>query len=451
MNLSSVLTDLRQLTGRQTWRTLRSRFREDRLGVTAGSLTFTTTLALVPFFTLMLAVFTAFPVFAKLQAGLQVWLVDSLVPENIARQVVGYMTQFASKANKLGAAGFAIVLVTALALMLTMDRTLNAIWRVKKPRPLAQRVLVYWAAMTLGPLLLAASLATTSYVISASRGVVGSLPGGVKWLLDAVEFALLVLGMTALYRYVPNTYVKWSHAAAGGVFVAVAMAITQKGLALYLGKVPAYSAIYGAFATVPILLVWIYLAWVIVLLGAVIAAYLPSLLQGVERHEDGPGWRFQLALEAMQRLQQARSSPAKGLSLAQLALALRVDTLQLEPVVSVLCELDWLGRIDEQQADGQARLVLLVEPASTPLQPLMQALLLAPGHALDGLWQHDGLRRLVLQDAWQVVAAQAAVEAAAQAAGPTVEAAIESRLAPAPEPADQPPAQQALRQPARAA
>lgn len=415
MNLSSVLTDLRQITGRQTWRTLRSRFREDRLGITAGSLTFTTTLALVPFFTLLLAVFTAFPVFAKLQAGLQVWLIDSLVPENIARQVVGYLTQFASKANKLGAAGFAIVLITALALMLTMDRTLNAIWRVKQPRPLAQRVLVYWAAITLGPLLLGASLATTSYVISASRGVVGALPGGVKWLLDAVEFALLVGGITALYRYVPNTYVKWSHAAAGGVFVAGAMAITQKGLALYLGKVPAYSAIYGAFATVPILLVWIYLAWVIVLLGAVIAAYLPSLLQGVQRHEDGPGWRFKLALEAVQQLAQARSGTAKGLSLAQLALALRVDTLQLEPLVAVLTELDWLGRIDEQQPDGQARLVLLVDPASTPLKPLMQALLLAPGNGLDALWQQTSLSRLVLQDGWQALPAESVANPPAQA------------------------------------
>ena len=131
--------------------TLRERFREDRLGLTASSLTFTTTIALVPFITVALAVFTAFPMFAKFQDVLQKWLIESLVPDNIARQVLGYLNQFAGKANRLGAAGLAALLATALALILTIDRTLNSIWRVKKRRPIAQRVLIYWAAITLGP------------------------------------------------------------------------------------------------------------------------------------------------------------------------------------------------------------------------------------------------------------------------------------------------------------
>ncbi|MFM9880197.1 MAG: YihY family inner membrane protein [Burkholderiaceae bacterium] len=409
MNLPGFIKSLEPLLHQAIWQTLRERFVQDRLGVTAGSLTFTTTLALVPFFTLLLAVFTAFPMFAKLQSGLQVWLVDSLVPDNIARQVLGYMTQFAAKANKLGGVGFALVLVTALALMLTIDKTLNAIWRVKQPRPLAQRVLVYWAAMTLGPLLLAASLAITSYLISASRGVVGGVPGGVKLLLNGTEFILLVLGMTALYRYVPNTFVKWRHAAAGGVFVATALALAQKGLAFYLAKVPSYSAIYGAFATLPIFLIWIYLAWVIVLLGAVIAAYLPSLMRGVGqgalRREGGPGWPFQLALEALQQLDQARSVPTKGLGLNALAQSLRVDSLQLEPVVELLVELDWIGRIDEASSapgrDTEPRLVLLAAPASTPLAPLVARLLLTPSGELAPWWQHAGFDKMVLQDAWR--------------------------------------------------
>jgi YihY family inner membrane protein len=141
---------------------LGERFREDRLGLTASSLTFTTTIALVPFFTVALAVFTAFPMFSKLQGTLQTWLVQSLVPDAIARQVLGYLTQFAGKASRLGVVGLGVLFVTALALILTIDRTLNNIWRVKRPRPFAQRVLVYWAAMTLGPLLLGASLALTS-------------------------------------------------------------------------------------------------------------------------------------------------------------------------------------------------------------------------------------------------------------------------------------------------
>ena len=131
--------------------------------------------------------------------------------------------------------------------------------------------------MTLGPLLLGASLSISSYLISASRGLVAAMPGGVQVLLDVIEFFLLAAGLAALYRYVPNTPVRRSHAWAGGLFAAIGIELARSLLALYLGKVPTYSAVYGAFATLPILLVWIYIAWVIVLLGAVIAAYLPSL------------------------------------------------------------------------------------------------------------------------------------------------------------------------------
>ena len=281
---------------------LRQRFREDRLGLTAGSLTFTTTIALVPLITVALAVFSAFPMFAKLQLVLQKWLVDSLVPDSIARQVLGYLTQFASQASRLGVAGVAVLFATALALVLTIDRTLNAIWRVRQPRPLAQRVLVYWAAMTLGPLLLGASVTMTSYAVSASRGLVGAGPGGVGLLLDTMQFAMVATGVAALYRYVPNTRVQWSHAWAGGLFSAAALELAKLLLVLYLGKVPTYSLVYGTFATVPILLVWIYLAWLIVLLGAMLTATLPGLGTNLLARGHEPGWRFQLALETLQAL-----------------------------------------------------------------------------------------------------------------------------------------------------
>jgi len=154
MNVASLVDQLSRFPWLAAARTLRERVREDRLGLTASSLTFTTTIALVPLFTVGLALFTAFPMFGKLQGSLQAWLVQSLVPDAISRQVLGYLTQFAGKASRLGALGLGVLLVSALALVLTIDRTLNAIWRVRRPRPLAQRVLIYWAATTLGPLLL---------------------------------------------------------------------------------------------------------------------------------------------------------------------------------------------------------------------------------------------------------------------------------------------------------
>ncbi len=355
----------------QTARTLRDRFREDHLGLTASSLTFTTVISLVPLFTVLLAVFSAFPAFNKLQGVMQQWLSDSLFPESIARQVMGYLTQFAAKASRVGAVGFGFLLVSALSLILTIDKTLNGIWRVRRSRPLAQRVLMYWAVLTFGPLALAALLVITSYAESASRGLVSALPAALQFGLNFVQFGLVAWGMSALYRFVPNTVVRWGHAAAGGVFVALGLELAKKGLALYLETLPGMSAIYGAFAAVPILLLWIYIVWLLVLLGAVIVAYLPSLLAGVQRRGGAPGWRFQLALEAVQALEAARATPAKGLQPLDLARRLQVDSLQLEPVMEVLLDLDWVGQLE----DG--RDVLLADLDRTPAGPLVHALLLA--------------------------------------------------------------------------
>src|SRR3954467_9529220 len=176
MQVSRLLQDLQRFPWLSTGRTLLERFREDRLGLQASSLTFTTTMALVPLFTVALAVFTAFPMFGQLQTALQGWLVQSVIPDAIARQVLGYLTQFASKASRLGAVGVGALFFTAIALVLTIDRTLNAIWRVKTQRPLGQRILMYWAVMTLAPLVLGASLSLTSSVVAASRGFGAGMP-----------------------------------------------------------------------------------------------------------------------------------------------------------------------------------------------------------------------------------------------------------------------------------
>lgn len=390
---------LRRFPWSGTALTLRERFREDRLSLTAGSLTFTTSIALVPFFTVALAIFTAFPMFSQLQGALQGWLVRSLIPDNIARQVLGYLTQFSSQANKLGVLGLAILLVTALALILTIDRTLNNIWRVKKARSLTQRIFIYWAAITLGPLLLAASLALTSYAVTASRGLLGAVPNSLNVLIDTVQFLLVAMGVASLYHYVPNTYVKWAHALSGGVFVAAGIAVAKNLLALYLSAVPTYSMVYGAFATLPILLVWIYLTWVIVLLGAVIAAYLPSLLVGIARRDNGNGWQFQLAIEVLAQLDGASRAAQKGVSSSQLVARLQIDSLQLAPVLETLVGLDWVGRLDEAGMDAESRYVLLANPAQTPLEPLLQALLLVKSDPVHKVWEKAGLSRLLLADA----------------------------------------------------
>lgn len=374
-----------------TARTLRQRFREDRLGQTAGSLTFTTTIALVPLVTVVLAVLTVFPMFGDFQTVLQRRLVESLVPDNISRQVLGYLTLFASKASRLGAAGVTALVLSAIALIVTIDRTLNAIWRVRKRRPFAQRVLLYWTTLTLGPLLMAASVVTMSQVMAVSRGFA---PGGwvhLRGLLNGIEFLLLAWAVSALYKYVPYTQVRWRHAWLGGLWVASATEVARNVLTFYFGKMTTFSVVYGAFATVPILLVWIYMAWSIVLIGAVLVANLPSLLSGISRDGRSVGWRFQLALEVLQRLNTARHANTHGLSLLQLCEVLKLDPLQLEEVLSTLVDLDWIARLSElttspnHMAD-EARFVLLADPHQTPLVPLMERLLLVRSVESQGLW-----------------------------------------------------------------
>lgn len=390
---SGFIADLLAWPWLQTLHTFRQRFREEKLGLTAGSLTFTTLISLVPLLTVMLAIFTAFPMFSSFQAALEQYFLKSLIPPNIAKPVLASLTQFAAKANKLGAVGLVALGATALALMLTIDRTLNAIWRVQRPRPMAQRVLVYWAALTLGPLLLGGSLTLTSYAVSVGQGLFTKLPGDLAALLGGVDIVLLGLAVAGLFHYVPNTHVRWRHALLGGAFVSIGFALAKSLLAWYVKQVPTYSTLYGAFATVPVFLIWVYLGWVIVLLGAILAANTPGLTGRLHLRPNTPGQPLALALEVLGELWRAREGGQRGLSDLGLAGALRVDPLQLSPVVDRLLALDWVGRLEEE---GAQRLTLLCEPPRTPAGPLLSAFLADSQGLLANLWAQGDWPRLTL-------------------------------------------------------
>ncbi|HEY0953958.1 MAG TPA: YihY family inner membrane protein [Roseateles sp.] len=391
---NAFIADLLAWPWLQTLHTFRQRFREEKLGLTAGSLTFTTLISLVPLLTVMLAVFTAFPMFSSFQSALEQYFLKSLIPPNIAKPVLASLTQFAAKANRLGVVGLVVLGITALALMLTIDRTLNAIWRVQRPRPMAQRVLVYWAALTLGPLLLGGSLTLTSYAVSAGQGFIGKMPDSVSTLLGGADIVLLGLAMAGLFHYVPNTHVRWRHALLGGVFVSIGFALAKSLLAWYVKKVPTYSTLYGAFATVPVFLIWVYLGWVIVLLGAILAANTPSLTGRLHLRPGTPGQPMALALETLRELQRARDAGCSGLTHLRLARALRVDPLQLSPILDQLLALDWVGRLEE---DGAQRLVLLCAPEHTPAEPLISAFLAGRQGLLANLWRQGQWSALTLQ------------------------------------------------------
>ena len=405
----------RLVDAEQTWpwlvglKTLVLRFREDRLALTAGGLTFTTIISLVPLLTVMLAVFSAFPMFGTLEIALQKYLLQTLIPETIVRPVMGAISQFSMRASRLGAAGLLALIVSALAMMLTIDRALNTIWRVRKRRRIVQRVVIYWAAVTLGPLIFAVSLSATSYAASASRGLLGDLPRGLAAAVSTFDFVLETFAVAALFRYVPNTVVRWRHAIVGGFFVAVCTALGKRALTAYFGAVPTYALVYGAFATVPIFLVWIYLSWVIVLLGAVIAAYAPLVGKPVARWPDAPGVEFHLALVVLAELVAARLIGRGGLDADAIAAAIDIDPLQVGPVLDVLVDLDWVGRLDER---GGARYVLLCDPETTPAEPLVALLLLDPAPDLTLAWKRAGFASMRLAE---LLPSPAAVAAAATA------------------------------------
>lgn len=371
------------------------RFREDRLALAAGSLTFTTIISLVPLVTVMLALFSVFPMFSSLQDSLQRYFLQTLMPDTIARPVMTAITQFSSRASRLGIVGLIVLVVSALAMMLTIERALNAIWRVRKRRRLGHRVLVYWAAVTLGPLLFAVSATATSYAVSASRGLAGDMPRGFGVVVGSIEFVFQALAVAALYRFVPNTFVRWRHALLGGMFVAVCLAGGKRALALYFSAVPTFALIYGAFATVPIFLVWIYLSWLIVLLGAVVAAYAPLVGKHFSRWSEAPGAHFHLALLLLGRLLDARQASGRGLGSEEIALAIGTDPLLAASLLDSLVEIDWVGKLAEP---GSGRYVLLCDPATTRAEPLVALLLLDPVADLQAMWRRAGFAEMKLAE-----------------------------------------------------
>jgi membrane protein len=253
---------------------VRRRFREDRLGQVASSLAFTTLLALVPLITIMLTVVSAFPMFEEWSIAFKRLLLTTLVPESAGKVISVYMLQFTSNANKLTAIGLVILAVTAISLMMTIEAAFNAIWRVQRHRPLTVRLTTYWAVMTAGPVVVGAGLSITSALTSLAVGAASGVPLLAHGISEVVPLTLSVLSFAALYLTVPNRGVERAHALAGGVVAGVGFEVTRLGFAAYVKMFPTFKLVYGAFASLPLFLLSLYLTWWVVLLGAVVAAEL---------------------------------------------------------------------------------------------------------------------------------------------------------------------------------
>jgi membrane protein len=317
------------------------RFYDERALQSAGSLTYTTLLSLVPLFTVALAVSTAFPVFGQTTAALQQFVLQNFLPDARGIEVIAnQVSSFTRNAGKLTAIGLGFFFVTAVMLMMTIDVTMNRLFHVHRARPMLQQVLMYWAVLTLGPVLIGGSLSMTTFAIGASFGWL-QLGGVGNALLGVMPFVFTCAALTLLYAVVPNRAVEARDALIGGVLAGIAFELAKRGFAMYLARFPTYTLIYGAFATIPIFLVWLYMSWVVVLAGATVTAMLPAY-----RFAGGkalPGRDFMDALAVLTVLARAQDR-GKAMRLRQISNEVRVMPERCEAALERAARLGWTVR-----------------------------------------------------------------------------------------------------------
>lgn len=322
------------------------RIAESRIAQVAGSLTFTTVLALVPMLTIALAIFTVFPLFTTFREALEAYFIKSLMPKAISSSILGYLTQFSSKASRLSVYGAVALMITSVAMLATIDHVFNQIWRVKQKRPLLKRILVYWALITLAPLLLGVSLTITSYVFAATSDVVGGIPGS-KTLYTMTSISLIALAFSLLYVSVPNRPIEWRDAAWGGLVAGILFEIAKRIFASFVIHLPSYTVVYGAVALFPIFLLWIYTSWLITLFGAVITAALPVVKYERWWHVPKPGSRFADAMALLEVLCRARNQSVQaGLSSWEIRAKTRLGLDEIEKLLAQMVQAGWVARLN---------------------------------------------------------------------------------------------------------
>lgn len=248
------------------------RLLEDRCFETAGALSYSTLFAIVPALAAVFAILSAFPAYAGLRESVSDFVFRNFVPA--AGEIVqAYLLQFAANAKRLTSIGVLVMLASAWMMMSSIEDRFNRIWRVAKPRRGSARFVIYWAALTLGPLVVVAGVAASSWVLAQPlvRGVGAAGWQGIR-LISITPFAITWFGLTAMYVLIPNRRVGWRGALIGAVAAAILFELVRRGFALYVAHFASYGVVYGPLAVIPVFLIWIYLAWVIVLAGAILTA-----------------------------------------------------------------------------------------------------------------------------------------------------------------------------------
>lgn len=300
------------------------RFLDDRLFEASGALAFTTVFALVPLSMVVFGVLSAFPVFDTWSAQLSDYIFSNFVPSS-ARAVEAYLRQFSQNTGQLTAIGVVALVISVLITLQGIEGAFNRIWRVKSSRPRVGRFLIYWTVLTLGALVASASLAISArfFALDIFRTTSGQWLQGV--MLGMAPFVIELLAFACIYRVVPHRTVQWRHAFSGALLAALLLELAKRLIAVYLGSFDTYQKIYGQVAFIPVLLLWIYFAWVAVLLGASFASAVAAFRYQPVAMRLPPGHEMFALLRLLGRFAQARRRGA-GLHTAAL--------LRLEPCLT---------------------------------------------------------------------------------------------------------------------
>jgi membrane protein len=318
------------------------RFQEDHGLQVASSLTFTTLLSLVPIVTVAMSLLAAFPVFHGMSGLIEDWVFDNIVPESV-EIIEKYADQFIDNAAKLTAVGLAFLAVTSIMLLITIDDAFNDIWRVRRPRPMLQRVLIYWALITIGPLLMGASLSLSSWLMGASAGWTKDILYANAALIKFSAIALTCTALALLYYAMPNRPMRVRDAVTGGILAGVVFELTKHGFGYYVTNFPTYKLVYGAFAAIPVFLLWLYLSWLVVLLGAVVVAALPEWRQQSVQGRAAPGSYFVYALQVLRALWQAQQR-GEVVTVPQLHNTLHLRYERIEAILESMQQAAWVNR-----------------------------------------------------------------------------------------------------------
>lgn len=321
------------------------RFIQERFTMTAAALTLTTLLAIVPLMTVLLTIFSGFHFFHQLTGQIQDFIFNNFVPAT-GKVVQDYLQNFVSKTQQLSLTGVLFLVATAILLLITIERAINDVWHIRRTHIGLSAWLRYWAMLTLIPLLLAVSLTISSYIFSLPIIKDTAYTEGIAHiLLSIAPFICTLLGLTVLYIIVPNCRVPWHAGFIGALTGAVLFEVAKRGFLLYITRISAYHLLYGTLSSIPIFIIWVYVSWVIVLVGALVSNIVGTRFAGQTKDNIAP---FSQAWLCLFHLWQAQ---CQGRSLTLAELSRRIPPSRQYPIMAQLQQLQYYNLISMSE-DG---------------------------------------------------------------------------------------------------